>query len=60
MLMDGVVQEPTTDRRQMILVVGDDARLYTALAPLDWELVQAASSKEALPHWCKMFCTRAS
>lgn len=53
MLMDGVVQEPaTTESKQTVLVVDDDARLRdvlcTVLTPLNCELVQAGSGEEAL------------
>ncbi|ULN41504.1 EAL domain-containing protein [Mycolicibacterium crocinum] len=51
--MDGVVGEPTTtESKQTVLVVDDDARLRdllcTVLTPLDCELVQAGSGEEAL------------
>ncbi len=52
--MDGVVGEPTTtESKQTVLVVDDDARLRDLLCtvltpPLDCELVQAGSGEEAL------------
>ena len=53
MLMDGVVEGPTTtESKQTVLVVDDDARLRdllcTVLTPLGCELVQAGSGEEAL------------
>ncbi|STZ25396.1 response regulator receiver modulated diguanylate cyclase/phosphodiesterase with PAS/PAC sensor(s) [Mycolicibacterium aichiense] len=52
-LMDGVAEGPTTtESKQTVLVVDDDARLRdllcTVLTPLDCELVQAGSGEEAL------------
>ncbi len=52
-LMDGVVEgSTTTEGKQTVLVVDDDARLRdllcTVLMPLDCELVQAGSGEEAL------------
>ncbi len=53
-LMDGVVggEPTTTESKQTVLVVDDDARLRdllcTVLTPLDCELVQAGSGEEAL------------
>ncbi|QEN16829.1 two-component system response regulator [Mycolicibacterium sp. ELW1] len=51
--MDGVVEGPTTtESKQTVLVVDDDARLRdllcTVLTPLNCELVQAGSGEEAL------------
>ncbi len=51
--MDGVVEGPTTtDSKQTVLVVDDDARLRdllcTVLTSLDCELLQAGSGEEAL------------
>ncbi|WP_445167743.1 two-component system response regulator [Mycolicibacterium sp. Dal123E01] len=53
MLTDGAVRPPTTtENKQTVLVVDDDARLRevlcTVLTPLGCELVQAASGEEAL------------